>query len=402
MTHRLIAHSLRTVLRHKLRSAFMMLGSFVGVAVLALVVSIGEGADRKMQSTVKQLFGASSIVVVAGGGRFMGGPRPDGPRLTLDDLEAVAAEVPAVDAWDPQQAMPEAQVRSGEAVATARVVGQSERSERVWDRGVTAGEYFDAAAVAGSARVALVGTTVARDLFGAADPVGGEIFISAVPFRVIGVLEPLGSDAHGMDRDDEIIVPISTAQRRLMNVDTIMSAKLLVKDASQVEEAAKEVRRVLRERHALGAGQADDFTLHTPAQVRRVMATVRRVFFVFLPLVAGIALLVGGVVAATIMLSSVNERVGEIGIRRAVGAETRDIVAQFLLETAVTMLGGGLLGLVAGSAVAQLIANRMSLGPVISWKAVLLGVVLSVGTGLLAGVLPARRAARLQPVEALR
>ncbi len=400
--NRLLAHSLRTAARHKLRSAFMMLGSFVGVAVLVLVVSIGEGADRKIQSTLRQLFSASSIVVVSGGGRFMGGPRPDGPRLTLDDIEAVVSEVPDIEVWDPQQAIPEAQVRFGDTVATARVVGQSERSERVWDRGVTSGEYFDTAAVTSSARVALIGETTARELFGSGDPVGAEVLVGSVSFRVIGVLEPLGCDAHGMDRDDEVIVPISTAMRRLMNVDTILSAKLLVRDAARVEEAGREVRRTLRERHALTEGQPDDFHLMTPGQVQGMVSKVRQVFFVLLPLVSALSLLAGAGVATTLMLSSVNARTAEIGLRCAVGARPRDILTQFLLETAVTLVAGGVAGVVVGSAIAQLIANRMDLGLVLSWKAALLGLALSAGTGLLAGVLPARRAARLQPAEALR
>lgn len=401
-TLRLVRHSLRTIARHPLRSGFMMLGSFVGVAALTLVVSIGEGAERKMLATVRQLFSGSSILVMSGGGRLMGGPRAGGARLTLDDLEALAREIPAIEAWDPQRWLSATPVRYGDASGTARVVGQSDRFEQVWDRGITRGETFDAADVKRSARVALLGETVVRELFGTADPLGEEILIGSVRFRVIGVLEAFGTDAHGMDRDNEVIVPISTAMRRLGNFDTIHAAKLLARDPESLEEAAREVRRVLRERHALAPGQPDDFRLVTPIEVQGMVSKVQRILFLYLPLVAAISLAAGGTVAATLMLSSVNERVGEIGLRRAVGARPADIQLQFLLETAVTTLGGGLAGLLLGCAAARMVADRMALDGILSWKAILLGLAAAAVTGLLAGVVPARQAARLQPADVLR
>jgi putative ABC transport system permease protein len=401
-TSRLVAHSFKAVTRFRLRSAFMMLGSLVGVAALTLVVSGGEAAERKILATVRQLFGGSSILVITGGGRLMGGPRPGAARMTLADLEAVVGELPEVEAWDPQQGLSGESVRYGDLTATARVLGQSERWGRVWNRAVTRGEDIDAAAVAGSARVALLGETVARELFGDQDPLGAEVQIGAVRFRVQGLLERFGTDLHGMDRDAEVVVPISTLQRRVMNVDTIGGAKLLVKDPSQVEATAREVKRILRERHALSSGQPDDFTVITAVQVQGMVKKVERVLFVFLPLVAAVSLLVGSAVAASLMLASVSARVGEIGLRRAVGARPADIQLQFLLETAVTALGGGVAGLILGTIVAEWVARRFTLGPVFSWKAIALGLAAAAITGLLAGVAPARRAARLQPADALR
>jgi putative ABC transport system permease protein len=399
---RLVLHSFRTLARFKLRSAFMMLGTFVGVAVLTLVVAIGEAGQRKMQATVRQLFGGSSILVITGGGRLLGGPRAGAARLTAAEMESVVRELPEIEVWDPQQGLVSEPVRHGDKSATARVLGLSERWEKVWNRGVTRGEGFDAAAVAGSARVALLGESVARQLFGDEDPLGAEILIGAVRFRVIGLLEPFGTDLHGMDRDAEIVVPISTLQRRVMNVDTLGGAKLLVRDPAQVDATAREVERALRERHALASGQPDDFSLITATQVQRTMRKIERVLFVFLPLAAVVALLVGSAVAASLMLSSVSARVGEIGLRRAVGARPVDVQLQLLVETAATALGGGLLGLLAGGGAAELIARRMSLGEVLSWQPVVLGLGAAALTGLLAGVLPARRAARLEPVDALR
>jgi putative ABC transport system permease protein len=399
---RLILHSFRAMARYKLRSAFVMLGSLVGVAVLTLVVSIGEGAERKILSTARQLFGASSVMIVAGGNRLMGGPHSEAARLTLDDIEAVAQEIPEIDTWDAQQDIAAASVRSGDASATARILGQTERSARVWERGVTRGEYFDALAVKRSDRVALIGETVARQLFPRGDPLNTEIMIGPVSFKVIGILESFGTDVHGMDRDNEIVIPLSTLMRRLMNVDTIGAARLRVAEPDRAEVVAGEVRRVLRARHGVPAGRPDDFTLLSPLEVQKMIRTVGRVLDVYLPLAASIVLIVGCIVTAALMLGSVNERVSEIGLRRAVGAQARDIRLQFLLETTATMLCGGLGGLALGYLGARLVANHMHWGEVFSWKAVLLGAGVSVLIGLIAGVLPALRAARLNPVDALR
>jgi putative ABC transport system permease protein len=401
-TWRLLRHSLRAMGRHKLRTGFMMLGSLIGVAALTLVLTIGAAAQRKILATMRQLFGPSSIVVSGGGGFFMGGPRGEAARLTLDDASALADALPEIEDWDPMQVVPASSVRRGDAAQTVRLLGQSERSERVWDRGVSRGEYFDAAAVASAARVALLGETVASALFMDEDPLGAEVLIGPVPFRVIGILDREGTDIHGMDRDNEIVIPISTAMRRVMNVDSIRAAKLLVREPDRVDATAREVSRLLRERHRLAEAAPSDFTLLTSSTVQRVVARVERVLFLYLPLVAGISLLAGAAVQATLMLSAVSERVGEIGLRRAVGARPRDIRTQFLAETAITALGGASLGALLGSGLAVFLAARMNLGVSLSPLAVALGLALAALTGLLAGVVPARRAARLEPALALR
>src|SRR5262249_52823074 len=217
---RLVMHSLSTLARYRLRSAFVMLGSLVGVAALTLVVSIGQGVQAKVLRTVKQVLGDSSILVMSGGSRILGSPREGASRLTIDDLNAVAAELAEIEDWDPQQDILSV-VRYRDSTSTVRILGQSERGDRVWTRTVRSGQYFDAAAVSAAARVAVIGETVARTLFAHDDPLDAEIRIGAVPFRVIGVLEPFGTDMHGMDRDNEIMVPISTLMRRLTNTDPI-------------------------------------------------------------------------------------------------------------------------------------------------------------------------------------
>jgi len=190
--------------------------------------------------------------------------------------------------------------------------------------------------------------------------------------------------------------------RRLMNVDTIMAAKLLVRDPGRMEATVEEIKGLLRERHTLGEGEPDDFRIFTPIAVRQMVSRANRVFSLFLPLIAAVSLLVGGVVAATLMLLSVSQRVGEIGLRRAVGARARDIRLQFLLETAAVTLVGGLAGVLVGVLGVFGLARAMAMPAVISWQAILLGAGLPAITGIAAGVLPARPAASLLPVDALR
>src|SRR5262249_627690 len=342
-------HSLSALARYRLRSAFVMLGSLVGVAALTLVVSVGQGVQAKVLKTVGQVLGDSSILVMSGGSRILGSPRQGASRLTIDDLDAGAAGLGEIEDWDPQQDISSV-VRYRDSTSTVRILGQSERGDRVWTRTVSRGQYFDAAAVSAAARVAVIGETVARTLFAHDDPLDAEIRIGAVPFRVVGVLAPFGTDMHGMDRDNEIMVPISTLMRRLTNTDTIAAARLVLNDPTRSEDTARDIGRILRRRHTLAADEPDGFSLISPVEVRRMTTWIQRVLLLFVPLVAGIVLLVAGIVAATVMLSSVNERIGEIGLRRAIGARPEDIRLQFATETAVTILAGGVGGLRLGDA----------------------------------------------------
>lgn len=398
---RLILHSLSMMRRYKLRSSFMMLGSLVGVAALTLVISVGQLAQRKMLETMGRVFSDSTIVIHAGGGAMMGGPRGAATRLTAEDIAAVAKQVPGIADWDTQQSIT-LPVRRGDATDNAQIMGESERWPRVWNRNASQGDYFDDTAVRSSARVAVIGTTTATELFGNDDPIGADIKIGSVPFKVIGVLESWGTDPHGGDEDNVVVVPISTLMHRLENADKIGMAKLLVKDPGQAEQMKAQIGEVLRQRHALSSGQPDDFIILTATEVHRVITQIERVMFLYLPLAAGVSLLVGGIVSASLMLSSIHDRIGEISLRRAVGAGAGDIRLQFLLETAVTVITGGLGGIALGYVAAELAAIRMHLGSANPLSAAALGIFVSTVVGLVAGVLPAVRAARLQPAEALR
>jgi putative ABC transport system permease protein len=401
-TSHLVQQAARSMRRYPLRTIVMMLGSFVGVAMLMFVLSVGKGAQTLMLRTVHQILGDRAILVMAGGGTMMGGPRGGSARLTIDDLDAVAREVPQIDSWDPIVQKFGAPVKRGSANATARVLGESERWSQVWGRGVARGQDFDASAVAGTARVALIGETVARKLFASDDPLGGEVEIGSVPFRVIGVLDRFGTDLHGMDRDNEIVVPVSTMMRRVKNTDAISQAKLVIKDGGRDADVAEQVRRVLRARHGIAEGRPDDFNLMTSSEINGMVSKIERVLLLYVPLVGAVALILGGIVGAVLMLASVSERVGEIGLRCAVGAGPADIRRQFVLETAVTILLGGVAGIVLGIILVNVATRRMPITAPISWVAVLTGLAAAALTGIVAGVFPARRAAALNPVDALR
>ncbi len=403
MTHqRIVSDAIRTAARYWPRSILMMVGSVFGTLALTLVIAMGTTVRDKMLETVSRMFNASTVLITSGGGMILSGPRAERARLTLDDIEALQRELPAIESWDPVQTLPSVPIRYQNAATTARVLGLSERSERVWDRGVSRGDYFDAEAVTRADRVALIGKTVVRKLFPDSDPLEAEILIGSVPFRVVGVLDVQGTDAHGMDRDDEIVVPISTAMRRLLNTDSIRGAKLLVSEPQRVQEVAAEAGRVLRERHATAAGNPDDFTVMTTVEIMALLGRAERVFFLFIPLAAGVALLLAGLSAAGMMLSAVKQRTQEIGLRRAIGARPRDIAWQFLLECSVPVLAGGALGIALGSVGAMFVARLIDVQGTLSWKATLVGLGLSAAVGVLAGALPARRAACLEPAHALR
>jgi putative ABC transport system permease protein len=399
---RLLLESVRSLRRYRFRSMFVAAGTLVGVALVTLVLSLNQGVQRKMGTTIRQIFGGDGILVGARGTSLIGGPRPDAARLTVDDIAAVVDAVPGIAAWDPQQAEPSASVRAGGRIATVRVLGQSAQSPRVWDRPAIRGRFFDDGQVRTAGRVAVIGESAAAALFPGRDPIGQDVLIEAVPFTVIGVLQRFGTDIHGMDRDNEIVVPVTTLMRRVLNVDTIVLAKLVVIDADRAEAVAGDVRRVLRQRHALQPGQHDDFTMLTPSEVRKMSGMVRRVMSTYAPLAATIILAVSAAVAALLMLSSVSRRRSEVGLRRAVGAMASDISTQFMLETACMVGTGGVLGIVLGLAAARFAARALRLDSVEAGVAMTAGLVLSMAAGFVAGWLPARRAARIEPAVALR
>jgi len=400
-TRLLLAACLRSFTRYKLRSLFMSVGIVIGVATLVVMRSFGAGAEREMLEKVERMFSASTIIVSNSGSFRKGGGREPG-KLDPTDVQAVAEQLEQVTDQDPMFVSTNVEVRYGDGNRTLNVFGHSERAEFVWQRGVIEGEFFSAADVRSAARVALIGTRTAKELFGDADPLGKQIQIGNAPYRVKGVLEPHGVDPHGWDRDDEVQVPITTAMRRLENATTISSAKLVVSRDADLDATVDQVAEILRKRHGLAADRPDDFAMFTPTQVRKMVRQANRVTTVYLPATAAVALLVAAIVIANIMLIGVRERIPEIGLRKAVGATDRQIGAQFLLESVAVTLISGVLGAAVGATVLVVAASHFGPAGRVEPEAVGLGLAAALLVGLLAGVLPARQASRQEPVDALR
>jgi len=416
---RMVRSGVASLGRHKLRTFFMTLGTLIGVTALTVVVAYGRGTQDAVLDNVKRMFGGSSITLMAGGGGDRSGHRSGGSTttLTLDDLDAIAAEVPEIEVFDPFLMLGGLDVVVGGESEAIVVEGHSENHEIVWNRGVSSGSYFGREDVDRSARVAVVGERLVAEWFGGEDPIGEFVRIRNSPFEVIGVLDPRGIDPHGVDRDREIHVPITTAMRRLANIDYITTAKLSIDESADLDAVVLRIADVLRPRHSLGPREPNDFHMFTSVQVEKLVKSGSRVFTLFLPLIAGISIIVGGIVVANLMLMSVNDRRAEIGLRKAVGAKRRDISAQFLFESTVVTGLGGLLALGLGYVVLRSIggvssiarnmgdaeaeaAARVPLG--LPWEVAAIGIGVAIAVGLLAGVAPARRAANLDPVETLR
>ncbi len=399
----LSASAFRSLSRNKLRSALMMIGVLVGVCAMTIVTALGEGTVKGVMDKVKQSFSANNIYVSAGGGSRHGAARGDGPTttLTLEDMEAILAEVPNVDMHAPSVSVGNKMVTYKGKNRELRITGHSESAEFLY-RPATEGSFFSADQVQGSARVALIGQDAAREFFGDVNPIGEQLRIAKLPFEIIGVLQKSGVDVHGINRDEEIFVPVTTAMRRLANVDYVNAAKLHLRDAGQMEVSVAAVENLLRDRHSIGPDEKDDFSLITPLQIKEMVETSNRIMTLFLPMISAIAILVGALIIASLMLVAVNERRPEIGLRKAVGARPADIQKQFLVEAMVITLVAGVLGLILGGTASQVVLDMQGKPLVLPWMAMGIGLSVSVAVGLLAGVIPARRAAALDPVDALR
>jgi putative ABC transport system permease protein len=386
---RLIRSSLKNLVRFKMRSFFMSIGVAVGVATLIAGSAVGNGAAQKISAQIDQMFGPGTILIGSA-------------ELKLPDLTAVAEEMEQVVAFAPRLSLSEMAIDFMGTSEQAAVNGFSANADYVWNRSVIDGRYISDRDVDRAERVALIGTNLKDALFADADAIGEEIRIDSVPFEVVGILDPMGIDAHGDDRDMDVYVPISTAQRRLVNSDIIGNGKLVVGNADNVEQDADQVAEILRRRFQIADGQPDTFRIYTSKFAGKAAIRAKRMLSVYVVVAAVVVLLVAAVVISSIMLVVVRERISEIGLRKAMGATRGSIAAQFLLESTVVSLVAGIAGIALGLGVANFIAARYDIPMNLTLVAVLLAVLASVMVGILSGIIPARRAASLDPVEALR
>jgi len=399
----ILKSSFRILRRNKMRTFFMILGIIIGVASLSITFTIGKAMQKQISERVKKYMSSNSLVIFAAKIK-MDNPQTDGyvSTLTIDDLKAISEEVPGISMFDPVQSLTGREIIAGNKSISTTLRGSSATAQVVWNRGVIKGEYFNEEDELNASRVALLGPRLAETLFGHSDPVGAQIRIGNIPFIVKGVLEPKGIDPHGTDMDLDAYIPLTTMMKRVMNVDHIAMAKIIVADENQMDEVAAGITAVLNERHHISGTDQRDFTLITPTFVKENIRKMTRVFTVLLPIISLIALLAAGIVIVVLMLMSVNERIGEIGLRKAVGARSQDILFQFLTEVSATSIVGGIIGVAIGLACFSFFASFMKLSFFIPWQIYLLGIALPVLVGIAAGIFPAKKAAACIPVDALR
>ncbi|TAK51628.1 MAG: FtsX-like permease family protein [Betaproteobacteria bacterium] len=403
----LLRVALRALAINKLRSLLTMLGIIIGVGAVIVMIAVGSGAQARVEEQIRSL--GSNLLLILSGATTSGGVRMGfGSNLTLteDDAAAIPREIPEVTAAPALRGS--AQIVWGNQNWSTVIFGVTPEYLEVRQWEIAAGRRFDATDMAGAAKVCLIGQTVARQLFGGVDPVGQSIRVRRVPFTVVGVLEGKGQSMMGSDQDDLVIMPISTARKRVLGAANLAKQRSVgtiwvkVPEGNDMKAAEEQVRALLRQRHRLQPGQDDDFSLRNLEEVAAAQEASSRVLALLLAAVASVSLVVGGIGIMNIMLVSVTERTREIGLRRAVGARTRDILGQFLVEAVTLSLIGGLAGIALGVGAAFGIARIAGWRIVLSPEAVVLAVAFAFAIGVFFGFYPARKAARLNPVEALR
>ena len=397
-----------TALRaNRLRSALTMLGIVIGVAAVIAMVAVGSGATERIQQQIEAI-GSNLILVVPGSITSNGVRLGSGATVTLseDDARAIASECPAVAAVAPT-VRGGAQVTYGNNNWATSIVGTTPDYLTIRDQTVVRGNPFSADDGSSGTKVALLGGTVSQNLFGSADPTGQTIRIKNVPFTVDGVLSAKGQSPTGQDQDDVILIPISTAKRQVVgasqaNAGSIGAIMVQAVDAHSMDEAQSEIEALVRQRHRMRPGQDDDFTVRNLSDVFSAQESSARVMSILLGAIASVSLVVGGIGIMNIMLVSVTERTREIGLRIAIGARTRDLLAQFLVEAVTLSILGGIAGILVGVTASALISHFAGWNTLVSPTAIALAFVFSALVGVFFGYYPARKAALLDPIEALR
>ena len=399
--------ALRALGTNWLRSVLTMLGIIIGVAAVITMIAIGGGAQQRIDEQMKSL--GTNIMLVLPGAVTSSGVRlgaQTGQTLTEEDARAIAADVPEVQAVAPSLRTG-AQVVAANANWSTGVMGTTPDYPEVRDWPLASGRSFDEVEMAGSAKVAVIGLTVAQQLFGDADPIDQTIRVRKVPLQVIGVLSRKGQNSMGQDQDDVIVVPISTFRNRVQGMSAgrikrVGAITVKVREGQSMQEAEGKIRELLRQRHRLQSGAEDDFSIRNLTEMLEAQEESSRVMAMLLAAVAGVSLVVGGIGIMNIMLVSVTERTREIGLRMAVGARARDILGQFLIEAVTLSLVGGAIGIVIGIAATWAIGSFAGWQVLLSGDSILLAVGFSAAVGVFFGFYPAHRASALLPIQALR
>ena len=402
MLNESIKMALDGMVSNKLRTFLTLLGIIIGVGAVIAMVSLGFGVKESIKDNISKL--GSNLLMVSAGGRTATGARlaaGEGAHLTFDDMLAIEKQVDGI-AGISASVNSSYQLVAGNQNWTSRVEGTTPSNFEIQNYELEDGRLFTERDMNSRARVAVIGKTVADNLFPGDDPVGQIMRIKKAPFQVIGVLKAKGSSGMGQDQDDTVIIPLTTAQNRMMGITHVQRITVQAENENVINDVQAEVEQVLRTRHKIKDGDYDDFTISNMAAIMDTMMATANSITLLLGCIAAISLLVGGIGIMNIMLVSVTERTREIGIRKALGATYNNILLQFLIEAMVIGVVGGFLGVVIGVIASYGISSFAGWNTVISWWAIVVAVVFSVGIGLFFGIYPARKAALLDPIDALR
>ncbi len=399
--------ALRALMVNRARSGLTMLGIIIGVAAVIAMVGVGAGATARIQDQIQSI-GSNLIIVLPGSISSNGVRLGSGAVVTLtqDDAKAIAAECPSVAAVVPT-VRGAVQVVFGNSNWATNAQGVTPDYMTIRDATMMYGQFFTTQDVDAAAKSAVLGETVAQNLFGASDPTGQVVIIKNVPFTVVGVLSPKGQSPSGQDQDDVILLPISTATQKVLgankaNAKAVGNLMVQAIGPAAMDQAIQEMTALLRERHRILPGTDDDFTVRNLTEVYAAQETSAQVMSILLGAIASVSLIVGGIGIMNIMLVSVTERTREIGLRLAVGARTRDILSQFLVEAVTLSVLGGIIGIVVGLTASLLISHFAQWATQVSFLSILMAFAFSALVGVFFGFYPARKAAFLDPIQALR
>ena len=391
MLNESIKMALEGMVSNKLRTFLTLLGIIIGVGAVIAMVSLGFGMKENVKNNISKL--GSNLLIITSGGRTASGARlaaGEGVKLTYDDMQAIEKQVDGI-ANITASVNKSYQLVAGNQNWTSRVEGTTPSSFEISSLEIEDGRILNDKDLVSRGRVAVIGKTVADSLFPEGNPVGKIMRVNKAPFKVVGLLKSKGQSSMGQDQDDVVYIPLTTAQNRMMGITNVQRITVQA-----------EVEQVLRTRHKIKEGGTDDFTVGNMAQIMETMMATANNITILLGCIAAISLLVGGIGIMNIMLVSVTERTREIGIRKALGATYNNILQQFLVESMVIGIIGGTLGVIIGVSASALISKFAGWNTVISVWAIVIAVVFSVGIGLFFGIYPARKAALLDPIDALR
>jgi len=398
---RLIRVAGRAIRRNKMRSSLTMLGIIIGVATVVAMVGIGQGASQSVQNQISAM-GDNVVMIMSGGGPRGGVHRGPGSRMTLTegDAEAISQRAPSIALVAPL-VHGSAQVIAGNQNWPTSIQGSTPDYFAIRELNPSSGRLFLASEAKSGSKVCVLGATVAENLFPDAEAVGAIIRIKNLPFLVVGVLESKGASGFGSDQDDVIIAPLKAVQRRIVGTTFVHMIFCSATSRQDVPEAREQIATILRARHRIIAEDDDDFHIRAQTDIAETAESVTGVLTTMLGSIAAVSLLVGGIGIMNIMLVSVTERTREIGIRMAVGARARDIMWQFIVEAIVLSMAGGFLGVLTGIGICRAVSRFVGWATTVEPETVAMALVFSSLVGIFFGFYPARKAARLDPIQAL-